>query len=69
LKLSDNGSKELIKRAVSREKEVIEEFLESILGKEVKADFDLNGVTVKLGKIKLKLNGSVEVTVIPPKKG
>lgn len=68
LKLLDKDSKKLIGRVISREKEVAAELLGSFLDKENRINFDLNGVTVRLGKVKLKLNGNVEVTVILPKR-
>jgi len=67
LKLFDKNSKKLIGKAVNMEKTVVAEVLKSFLDKENRMNFDLNGVTVRLGKVKLKLNGNVEVTVILPK--
>ncbi len=67
MKLFDKNSKKLIGKAVNMEKTVVAEVLKSFLDKENRMNFDLNGVTVRLGKVKLKLNGNVEVTVILPK--
>ncbi|MBI3413179.1 MAG: hypothetical protein HY051_03810 [Candidatus Aenigmarchaeota archaeon] len=64
----DSGGK-LIKKIAGRNKEFIEEILESVIDEGGTLKFDLNGVKVNLGKIKLKLNGNVEVTAIPQKKG
>lgn len=58
----------MVGKIVSKEKEIAAEVLESLLDRENRMNFDLNGVTVKLGKVKLKLNGNVEVTVILPNK-
>ncbi len=68
MKLFEKNSKKLIGKAVNMEKSLVAEVLESFLDKKNGMNFDLNGVTVKLGKIKLKLNGNVEVTVILPKR-
>ena len=68
MKLFGKGSKKLLGKVVNTEKEVVEEVLEYFLDKENKMNFDLNGVIVKLGKVKLKLNGNVEVTMILPNK-
>lgn len=69
MKLLGKSSKKMIDKVVNKEKEMAVEFLESFLGKENALDFDLNGVIVRLGSVKLKLKGNVEVTVILPKKG
>ncbi len=68
MKLLDKSSKKLIGTVVNKEKEIAIGFLESFLDKENALDFDLNGVVVRLGDFKLKLNGNVQVTVILPKK-
>ncbi|MBI1972369.1 MAG: hypothetical protein HYS53_03655 [Candidatus Aenigmarchaeota archaeon] len=68
MKLVGRGSKKLFGKIVSKEKEVVAEVLESLIERENRMNFDLNGVTLKLGKVKLKLNGSVEVTVVLPRK-
>lgn len=68
MKLFGKGSKKLAGKIVSKEKEIAVGVLESFLDRENKMNFDLNGVTVKLGKVKLRLNGNVEVTVILPNK-
>jgi len=44
------------------------DILNSVLERETKAKFDLSGVTAKLGDIKLKLDGEIEVTILLPKK-
>ncbi len=68
MKLFGKGSKKLLGKVVDAEKELAEEVLQSLFGKEAKANFNLDGITVKLGGMKLKLNGNVEVTIVPPKK-
>ncbi|MBI4177539.1 MAG: hypothetical protein HY516_04185 [Candidatus Aenigmarchaeota archaeon] len=68
LKLFGKNSKNLAAGAVNAEKEIILEALSSFLDKENRINFDLNGVVVNLGRAKLKLNGSVDVTVTLPKR-
>ncbi len=68
MKLFGKNSKKLLGKVVDVEKGLAEEVLQTLFEKEAKANFDLDGITVKLGKAKLKLNGNVEVAIVPPKK-
>lgn len=66
--LFGKNSKSLVGEAVNAEKELVLEALSSFLDKENTIKVDLNGVAVKLGRAKLKLNGSVNITVSLPKR-
>lgn len=68
MKLLGKNSKKMLGKVVDAEKELAEEVLQTLFDKEARAHFNLDGITVKLGTMKLKLNGNVEVTIVPPKK-
>ncbi len=68
MKLFGKNSKKILGKVVDAEKELAEEVLQTLFDKEARAHFNLDGITVKLGGMKLKLDGDVDVTIVPPKK-
>ena len=53
---------------LKNKEELIPKILQILEGKETKVDLDLDGITFRIGDIRLGLKGRVEVTVFPKTK-
>lgn len=58
----------VVEELLKHKEEILIKFLEILEGKESKAKIDLNGIELKVGESVIKLDGSIEFTLIPVKK-
>lgn len=55
----------IIEEILKDKEELLEKFLQIIEGKEARTRVNLDGVSFKLGKSTVRMNGSVEFTFVP----
>ncbi len=55
----------VLEEILKNKEELILKFLSVIEGKETKAKINLDGVTFNVGKSKVKLDGNIEITIVP----
>ncbi len=57
-----------IEELVKNKEELLVKFLSIVEGKETSANVNLDGIKFNLGGTEVKVNGNVELTLVPPKK-
>ncbi len=57
-----------IEEILKNKEELLVKFLSLMEGKETSANVNLDGIKFDLGDTAVKVNGNVELTIVPPKK-
>ncbi|MBI4019843.1 MAG: hypothetical protein HY367_00810 [Candidatus Aenigmarchaeota archaeon] len=56
----------IVEELLKEKEEIIVKLIQVLEGKTAKARINLNGVQFKVGKTSVKLEGSVDLTIVPP---
>ncbi len=58
----------IVEEILKNKEELLVKLLQVIEGKETSAKVSLDGLELQLGEAKVRLNGSIQFTYVPPKK-
>ena len=61
------AEKNSLEQVLRNNEDLILRFLDVLSGRETKAKVNLDGISFKVGKTDIQVNGMVELSIIPPK--